>query len=300
MRNMFAFSLVVFFSLCFGSLHAHDLPTPLTSTIAAQGFKLMFNDAGEVVQIVWADGSGPTTTDPGAGSDPMTTRGDMTYRDPSNTTARLGVGTSGQVVTTDGTDVSWGNAGSGANVGLSNLVAPSINTSLISDTDSTDDLGSSSIAWLSGYFDNIRSITANPLSLIPFAGQDLTISLSTTGDLVVNTDDLFVDTSSGRVGIGTATPDNLLHPEASTALINTITYPLRISHISSSTTNNGVGLGFEFEQEGNDGTSNVISSITSVLTDAGTGTEDGVLNFNVMVGAAAASEHLQVLQMVSE
>lgn len=44
-------------------------------------------------------------------SDPMTTRGDVIYRNSSNVTARLGVGTAGQALQTDGTDVSWGAVG---------------------------------------------------------------------------------------------------------------------------------------------------------------------------------------------
>jgi len=45
----------------------------------------------------------------------------------------------------------------GASVSLDNLVTPAINTSLISDTDSTDDLGSSSIKWLNLFADNLGS-----------------------------------------------------------------------------------------------------------------------------------------------
>lgn len=44
------------------------------------------------------------------------------------------------------------------------------------------------------------------LGITPAAGSGLNINLSTTGDFAVNTDDLFVDTSSGYVGIGTPTP----------------------------------------------------------------------------------------------
>lgn len=39
--------------------------------------------------------------------DPMTTRGDIIIRDATNTTARLGIGTNGQVLSSDGTDISW-------------------------------------------------------------------------------------------------------------------------------------------------------------------------------------------------
>lgn len=38
---------------------------------------------------------------------PLTTRGDILYRNASNTTARLGVGAANQVLTSDGTDISW-------------------------------------------------------------------------------------------------------------------------------------------------------------------------------------------------
>jgi len=41
-------------------------------------------------------------------SDPMTTRGDVIVRDATNTTARLGLGTSGQTLSSDGTDIAWG------------------------------------------------------------------------------------------------------------------------------------------------------------------------------------------------
>ena len=48
----------------------------------------------------------------GSGSgmvDPMTTRGDIIYKNASGVTTRLGVGTNGQVLTTDGTDLSYEN-----------------------------------------------------------------------------------------------------------------------------------------------------------------------------------------------
>ena len=41
-------------------------------------------------------------------SDPMTTRGDLIYRNSSNANARLAVGTNNQVIKSDGTDPSWG------------------------------------------------------------------------------------------------------------------------------------------------------------------------------------------------
>jgi len=63
-------------------------------------------------------------------------------------------GSPNQVLTTDGSGVlSWGagTGGGAATVQLDNLTGVAINTSLISDTTNTDDLGSSSIAWRSLY-----------------------------------------------------------------------------------------------------------------------------------------------------
>lgn len=52
-----------------------------------------------------------------------------------------------------GTETLIGSGGSGADTALSNLAAVAINTSLISDTDSTDDLGSTSVYWRNAYLD---------------------------------------------------------------------------------------------------------------------------------------------------
>lgn len=53
--------------------------------------------------------------------------------------------------------------------------------------------------------------TAGALTLAPLAGQNLVVTLATTGDLVVNTNLFYIDTSASRIGIGTATPANVFH-----------------------------------------------------------------------------------------
>ncbi len=53
--------------------------------------------------------------------DPMTTRGDVIFRNASNATARLPVGAAGEALLSDGTDVVWGIAGGG---GLPNALVP--------------------------------------------------------------------------------------------------------------------------------------------------------------------------------
>ena len=50
-------------------------------------------------------------------SDPMTTRGDIIYKNAGGTTTRLGAGTNGQVIVSDGTDIAWGAAGAADNLG---------------------------------------------------------------------------------------------------------------------------------------------------------------------------------------
>ena len=52
--------------------------------------------------------------------------------------------------------------------------------------------------------------SSGAITLTPTSGQDLSVSLATTGDFVVNTDDFFIDTSEAKIGIGTATPSETL------------------------------------------------------------------------------------------
>ena len=52
--------------------------------------------------------------------------------------------------------------------------------------------------------------TGGSLTLSPTSGQNLNVSLATTGDFAVNTNQFYVDTSSGNVGIGTSSPGYLL------------------------------------------------------------------------------------------
>ena len=53
--------------------------------------------------------------------------------------------------------------------------------------------------------------TGGALTITPTAGQNVNVSLSTTGDFAVNTNQLYVDTSLGYVGIGTITPAKKLN-----------------------------------------------------------------------------------------
>lgn len=77
------------------------------SSPAATNFSLYYDSADHLLK--WKNSAGTVTTiATGSGlSDPMTTRGDVIVRDASNVTARLAIGSTGKVLQSDGTDVSW-------------------------------------------------------------------------------------------------------------------------------------------------------------------------------------------------
>lgn len=65
----------------------------------------------------------------------------------------------------------------------------------------------------------------------------------------------------GTLGIGTASPDRLLHAEVSDAVTNAVTYAQRLTHISSGTVAEGFGVGLEFEAEDGGGTNRIIGEV---------------------------------------
>lgn len=84
-------------------------------------------------------------------------QGDILYHNGSNL-VRLAAGTSGHFLKTNGAGANpeWAAASSaGANTALSNLASVAINTSLVSDTNVTDDLGTTLIKWNNIYVANV-------------------------------------------------------------------------------------------------------------------------------------------------
>jgi len=72
-------------------------------------------DSAQANGVKWA------TPASGGMTDPMTTRGDIIVKDASNVTARLGVGTNGQVLKSDGADVAWAAESGGGSVNTSGI-----------------------------------------------------------------------------------------------------------------------------------------------------------------------------------
>ena len=85
-----------------------NIGTSTTAKLVAGGLQVTGGTLG-VNRVLTSDASGNATWEVAASgfSDPMTTRGDIIIRNASNTTARLAIGTAGQVPTSDGTDISW-------------------------------------------------------------------------------------------------------------------------------------------------------------------------------------------------
>lgn len=109
--------------------------------------------------------------------------------------------TSGQVLTaTSGTTATWQtpSGGGGANTALSNLASVAINTSLISDTTNTDDLGSSSILWRHTYTTDIELGNASDTTIARVSAGVISVEGSTVA-LASNKLSFFSATTSAEL-----------------------------------------------------------------------------------------------------
>ena len=154
----------------------------------------MVGDIATTGNIILQHGSGNITLQsPGSAID-----GSYTLTLPEND------GGSGEVLTTNGSGVlSWTTpSGTGANAALSNLASVAINTTLVSDTNNTDDLGTSSIRWkdlfLSGVLNN--SATSNQIVL----GTTRTVTFTAPTPASASRTITFPDLSADYSVVGTA------------------------------------------------------------------------------------------------
>jgi len=100
-------------------------------------------------------------------------------------------GNASEFLQTDGSGVlTWAvPTGTGANTALSNLASVAINTTLVSDTDNTDDIGTSSVFWRTGYFK----------TSIELGATDTTIARSAAGVIAVEGVDVVNTTTAQTV-----------------------------------------------------------------------------------------------------
>ena len=104
---------------------------------------------------------------------------------------------------------------------------------------------------------------------------------------------LYIDRTNSRVSIGTSSPDRLFHTELSDATVSAVSYPFRITHVTTGTPAVGIGTGIEFEVETADGNNEVGATIEAVATDVTDGSEDFDLVFKLMAGGSAVAEKIR-------
>ena len=115
----------------------------------------------------------------------------------------LSTGTATYVLTSAGSGgvPTWeASASAGANTGLSNLGSVAINTSLVSDTDNTDDLGTTSKAWKTGYLTTVELGNATDTTIARASAGNLSVE----GNLVYRAGGTDVPVADGGTGASTA------------------------------------------------------------------------------------------------
>lgn len=133
----------------------------------------------------------------------------------------------------------------------------------------------------------ITSGGTKPFEIFTVGAYSLRLGINSTNVLAI-------DGTSGLVGIGTTSPDRLLHPELADAVTAAVSYVQRISHITSGTAAAGFGAGLEWELENASGTNKVVGTLETLFTDATDATEDADFVVKLMAAGAAAAEKLRV------
>jgi len=131
---------------------------------------------------------------------------------------------------------------------------------------------------------------------LTFDGSTLTLTGAQTisGDLTVNSNALYVDSSGNEVGIGTTSPDRKLHVDMLDSSTNAAVPVLRLSERTTGTPANGLGVGMEFEVESSASNNEIGATINAVVADNTGGSEDFNLVFNTMLNGATANERLRL------
>ncbi|MCF7843899.1 hypothetical protein K9M47_03300, partial [Candidatus Gracilibacteria bacterium] len=128
--------------------------------------------------------------------------------------------------------------------------------------------------------------------------NEIVIGYNATGlgsnSVVLGNSSIALTRLRGQVGIGTDTPDRLLHAEVSDAVTNAVTYAQRLSHITSGTVAASFGTGTEYELENASNTNRVAGTQEITWSDATDATEDATYTLK-LIKAGTLTAGLTVL-----
>mgnify|MGYP003145798498 CR=1 FL=1 len=109
-------------------------------------------------------------------------------------------------------------------------------------------------------------------------------------DFRVESDDdthaLFVQGSSGNIGIGTSTPSSLLELVSDDATNTGVTQQLTLTHTTTGTAGDGIGTRMTFESEDDGGTKSTMGHIDTIFTDVSDGAEKSAFVFSTRNGGS--------------
>ncbi len=159
-----------------------------TSAVAVFDFEIPKGDPGTSGHVIKDEGT------------PLTARAGLNFVG-AGVTATDDAGNDQTIVTIPSTDITGK-----ASLALDNLASVAINTSLISDTDSTDDLGSTTKQWANVHTDRLVSTISDLVIENDLSDGDITFKVNDGG---VDTTVMTLDGATGNVGIGTTTPQAL-------------------------------------------------------------------------------------------
>lgn len=87
---------------------------------------------------------------------------------------------------------------------------------------------------------------------------------------------------AGSLGVGTTSPDRVIHSETSDSTTTTVVYGGRFTHITSGTASVGFGVGVEYELENGSNTNRVASTQEISWSDATNATEDATYKLRLI------------------
>lgn len=193
-----------------------DITIPITEWSASEALDPLTTDgdlvyydsgvtrlaAGGEAQVLTISSGLPVWATPASGfADPMTTRGDLIYKDASNVTTRLPVGTSSQLLQSDGTDIAWTSPSFAASVLTSGTLADArVAASNVTQHQASLTITESQISDLGAY---ITGITGEPLSDL----SDVTITSIAANEILQWNGSAWINQTFAEAGIGSGDGD---------------------------------------------------------------------------------------------